>query len=119
MSFLRVSLVFAIILIVDGGVSTASDKELAGEGGNTVRTVVSQNSVSNGAPTLGDGVHVAGRPAPLSQASRGSRTRVPDTLSYELAALYDEDPWNIRRGDGCFNIDGTGTLYASLLWSIE
>ena len=118
MSFLRVGLVFAIILIVTGGVSTATDKELGGESGKTVGTVLQGVSLMVPLPS-GMMCMWPRRPAPLSQASRGSRTTVPDRLSYDLAALFDESPYDIRRGDGCFNIDGTGTLYASLLWSIE
>ncbi|MBY0462796.1 MAG: hypothetical protein K2Q34_06415 [Alphaproteobacteria bacterium] len=114
MSFLKVGLVFAMVLTMSGDVGRASE-ELDGENEKTARAVIPQSNASNDVTTLKGG-HVARRPVALS--ARFARA-TPDTLSYDLAALYDEDPYNIRRGNGDFYIGGTATLYGSLLWGTE
>jgi hypothetical protein len=112
-SFLKVGLVFLMMLTVTGGVSRASQDDLTGENEKAGHAVVPQSSGSNSAARLEGDVQVARRPSPLPTQFVSPTL---DPLCLEIAALYDEDPYNIRCGNGYFSVEGTGILYA---WGIE
>lgn len=74
----------ALMAMFEMGVATDDLDKLDPQSGSAQRSVLSSASGSEALP-------VTRRPVPLVTQF----ARPPSSLSYELAALFDEDPWSI------------------------